>query len=92
MSNQLVFPSTVDFEHIGIMQSIYSSYKHMNHVHCDLSLTRNAHISLIGLLIHAKNEIESIGGRISLSLSGEMYNLMTTVNIVDHFADNIIEA
>ncbi|HPA73417.1 MAG TPA: STAS domain-containing protein [Spirochaetota bacterium] len=88
-AHTVTFPRTIDFstaaEYLEALRDGLSG----EILVLDLSATEVIHSSFIGLLIHAKEEIETSGGRLSLITSPVLRKTLSRLNLTDYFSRSV---
>jgi anti-anti-sigma regulatory factor len=81
-----VFPASVDFEKTAIYTKKYREMNCREVLFFDLSNTIAIHTSFVGLLISIKHDLEKNGGKLFLTISGEIEKIFEMMKISDYLA------
>jgi anti-anti-sigma regulatory factor len=85
-AHTLTFPPTIDFSNAAQYLQIMQDGITGEILVLDLSATEVIHSSFIGFLIHAKEEIETAGGRLILKTSPALKKTLKRLNLAGYFA------
>jgi anti-anti-sigma regulatory factor len=81
-----VFPASVDFEKTALYTKKYREMTNHDVLFFDLSDTVAIHTSFVGLLISIKHDLEKNGGKLVLTISGEIEKLFEMMKISEYLA------
>lgn len=88
-AHTLTFPHTIDFSNAAQYVQAMQGGLIGEVLVLDLSATEVIHSSFIGFLIHAKEEIETAGGRLILKTSPALKKTLKRFNLSGYFAHAI---